>query len=123
MFTRFQCRDASLDIDAAYYNPAGLVHRNDGFYLSLNNQTMGQLNLVETNYSNIEKDSREYKGKVLSRYFPAVYGVYKTGKFAFSAGVNPIAGDGKSKWSDGLPSYEMELADYVTGNQGEINSY
>ena len=26
MFTRFQCRDASLDIDAAYYNPAGLVH-------------------------------------------------------------------------------------------------
>jgi long-chain fatty acid transport protein len=122
MFTRFQCRDASLDIDAAYYNPAGLVHMNDGFYLSLNNQTMGQLNMISTDYSNITEDSKEYRGKVGILIFPAGYGVFKTGRFAFSVGVMPIAGDGKSTWSDGLPSYEMEVADYGKVMVSEIST-
>ncbi len=37
----------------------------------------------------------------------------KTGKFAFSFAANPIAGDGKTKYSDGLPSSELYMSDVV----------
>ena len=34
MFTRLQNRNASTDIDAVFYNPAGLTKLGDGFFLS-----------------------------------------------------------------------------------------
>lgn len=111
MFTRFQCRDATLDIDAVYYNPAGLVHLNEGFYLSVNNQVMGQLKMITTTYDRMAEEAQEYEGRLTNLVFPGVYVAYKTGKFAFSAGVNPISGDGVTAFKDGLPSYEMDLAD------------
>lgn len=113
MFTRFQCRDATLDIDAAFYNPAGLVHMNDGFYLSLNNNTMGQLKMITTEYENLTDGQQDFKGKVALPVFPALYGVYKNGRFAFSFAVNPIGGDGKTKYSEGLPSSELYMSDAV----------
>jgi len=111
MFTRFQCRDATLDIDAVYYNPAGLVHLGEGFYLSINNQVMGQLKMITTTYDRMSEDAKEYEGKVTNPLFPGIYGAYKLGRFAFSAGVNPISGDGITNFNGGLPSYEIDLAD------------
>ncbi|MEE4116955.1 MAG: hypothetical protein V2I37_12340 [Marinilabiliaceae bacterium] len=112
MFTRFQCRDASLDIDAAYYNPAGLVHLSDGFYLSLNNQVAGRLKQVTASYERLnEGQPLKYEGKLTNPLFPGVYAVYKTGRFAFSAGVNPISGDGVTSYDGGLPSGDIFLAD------------
>lgn len=111
MFTRFQCRDATLDIDAVYYNPAGLVHLNNGFYLSVNNQVMGQLKQITTSYERMGDDPKKYEGKVTNPLFPGLYGAFKKGRFAYSIGINPISGDGVTSFKDGLPSYEMELAD------------
>jgi long-chain fatty acid transport protein len=113
MFTRFQCRDATIDIDAAFYNPAGLVHMSNGFYLSVNNQTIGQVQLITNEYENFGDEPKEFRGKVLAPLFPGLFGVYKTGRFAFSAGVVTIGGDGAADFEDGLPSYERELADAV----------
>ncbi len=113
MFTRFQCRDATLDVDAAFYNPAGLVHMNDGFYLSLNNNTMGQLKMITTEYENLTDGQKDFDGKVGVPVFPATYAVYKTGRFAFSFAANPIGGDGKTKYSEGLPSSELYMSDAV----------
>lgn len=36
-WVRLLVRDASLGIDAVYYNPAGLGYLSNGFHLSLNN--------------------------------------------------------------------------------------
>ncbi len=113
MFTRFQCRDASLDVDAAFYNPAGLVHMNDGFYLSLNNNSMGQLKMITTEYENLTDGQKDFTGKVGLPVFPATYAVYKTGRFAFSFAANPIGGEGKTKYSEGLPSDELYMSDAV----------
>ena len=47
MFTRLQNRNASTGIDAVYYNPAGLTRLGDGFYVSINNQTIGQTKTIK----------------------------------------------------------------------------
>ena len=42
IFLRMLARNASTDIDAVYYNPAGLTKMKDGFYVSVHNQTIFQ---------------------------------------------------------------------------------
>jgi long-chain fatty acid transport protein len=112
MFTRMQARDATIGIDAVYFNPAGLtLLPNNGFYLSLNNQTLGQTRTITSNYQFL--NNSEYLGKVSAPLFPGVYAAYKMDKFAFSVGFNPIGGGGGGKYDKGLPSFEYPIADLV----------
>lgn len=113
MFTRFQCRDATIDIDAAYYNPAGLVHFSDGFFLSLNNMSLGEAWIVESDYEYYSKQNKQFNGRVLTPFYPSVYAVYKTGRFAFSGSVNIVSGSGNVKYDNGLPSFERQVANLV----------
>ncbi|MEA1887823.1 MAG: hypothetical protein U9N72_11505 [Bacteroidota bacterium] len=113
MFTRFQCRDATIDIDAAYYNPAGLVHFSDGFFLSLNNMSLGEAWLIESDYENYSEQEKQFDGKVITPIYPSIYAVYKTGRFAFSGSVNIVSGSGNVKYDNGLPSLERQIADLV----------
>lgn len=113
LFTRFQCRDATIDIDAAYYNPAGLVHFSDGFFLSVNNMTIGEALLIESEYENYSDQTKEFNGRVLTPFYPAVYSVYKKGKLAFSGSLNIISGSGNIEYNNGLSSFERQVADLV----------
>ena len=110
-FTRLQNRNASTDIDAVYYNPAGLTKLGDGFYASVNNQTIGQTKTVGNNYMYLTGTPRDYVGDVSAPIYPGVYVAYKTGKLAFSAGFNPIGGGGGATYNTGLPSFEMPISD------------
>jgi len=47
MFTRLQNRNASTDIDAVYFNPAGLTKLGNGFYFSINNYDIYREALLE----------------------------------------------------------------------------
>ena len=113
MFTRFQCRDATIDIDAAYYNPAGLVHFSDGYFLSVNNMSIGEVWKIESDYENFTDANEEFSGRVQTPVFPSVYTVYKTGRFAFSGSVNIVSGSGTVNYKNGLPSLERQVADLV----------
>jgi long-subunit fatty acid transport protein len=119
MYTRMACRDATLGIDAVYYNPAGLTKLADGFHFSINNQTIGQTRTVISNYQYLNEG--KYEGEVSAPIFPGIYAVYKTGKWAFSLGFNPIGGGGRAEYSKGLPSFEMGISDLVPAlqNQGQ----
>lgn len=112
MFTRFQCRDATIDVDAAYYNPAGLVHFSNGFFFSINNLSIGEVDLITSDYENFT-EPQDFKGRVLTPIFPAIYAVYKRGRFAFSGGINLIGGRGSAKYETGLPSIERKIADLI----------
>lgn len=113
MYTRLQSRNASTSIDAVYYNPAGLTKLGDGFFVSINNQTIGQTKKILNNYTYLGGTPKEYIGKVSAPLFPGAYVAYNTGNLSFSVGVNPIGGGGGAKYDKGLPSFEMGIADIV----------
>jgi long-chain fatty acid transport protein len=104
-FIRNPARDASLNLDAVYFNPAGLVFLEDGFHLSLNNQTILQKRTITSTFPGMNND--EFIGTVSAPIFPSVYAVYKKNRLALSLGVNPIGGGGSAFFEDGLPSFEQ----------------
>jgi len=107
-FIRMPARDASLGIDAAYFNPAGLAFLQDGFHLSLNNQFVIQKRTINSTFPNLNQD--EFIGTVTAPLFPSSYAVYKMNKLAVSLSVNPIGGGGSAFFEDGLPSFEQMVA-------------
>ncbi len=107
-FIRMPARDASLGIDAAYFNPAGMVFLNDGLHLSLNNQYIIQTRTINSTFPGMNRN--EFTGTVTAPVFPSGYAVYKTGRVAFSLGINPIGGGGSAFFEEGLPSFEQMVA-------------
>jgi len=113
-YVRLLARNASLGIDAVYYNPAGLTKLNSGFHLSLNNQSIFQTKDVVNDYRYLhESPNATYTGNVKAPVFPGVYAVYKMNKLAFSFGFNPVGGGGGAQYDTGLPSFEMPISDLV----------
>jgi long-subunit fatty acid transport protein len=110
-WVRMPSRNASTEIDAVYYNPAGLMKLDNGFHFSLNNQTVFQTLTVESTYPYLNQST--YKGTVKAPFFPSIYAAYKFDKLAFSFGFMPVGGGGGAIYEDGLPSFEMGQSDLV----------
>ena len=114
-WVRLPARNASVGIDAVYYNPAGLMKLENGFHLSVSNQTVFQTQEVENFYKgpggNYGLHESLYTGKVKAPFFPSAYAVYKMDRVAFSFGFNPVGGGGGALYEKGLPSFEMDASD------------
>ncbi|HWR74377.1 MAG TPA: hypothetical protein VN276_01985 [Bacteroidales bacterium] len=117
---RLISRQASMNVDATYYNPAGLTKLEDGFHFSLNNQIIGQTKTITNDYYFLTEKPTEYIGTVSAPIFPGVYAVYKVNKFAFSLGFNPVGGGGGAEYATGLPSFEKQIANLVPGLQTQL---
>ena len=107
-WTRMLARDASIDIDAVFYNPAGLTKLKDGFHISISNQSLFQKQTITNGFPYL--NNPEYIGNISAPLFPSVYMAYKTGRFAFSLGFNPVGGGGGATFDKGLPSIEVPIA-------------
>jgi len=107
-FVRMLSRNASVGLDAAYFNPAGLIKMDDGFYLALHNQTIIQDKTVTTTFPFL--NNKEYVGDVFAPLFPSFFAVYKKDKFAVSLSFGPNAGGGSAEYKTGLPSFEMPVS-------------
>lgn len=113
-YTRLLARNASLGLDAVYYNPAGLTKLKNGFHFSLNNQSIFQDREVINNYPYLHgAPNATYAGKVSAPVFPGVYAIYKMDKLAFSFGFNPVGGGGGATYETGLPSFEIPVSNLV----------
>ncbi|BFN36970.1 OmpP1/FadL family transporter [Fidelibacter multiformis] len=110
-YTRTLNRNASTDLDAVYYNPAGLSRLDDGLYLHVSNQMIWQTKTVINNLPTLNND--EFVGDVFAPLFPNLYFAYKSGKIAISGGFEPIGGGGSAVYEDGLPSFEMPVSGLV----------
>ncbi|MFP4023641.1 MAG: OmpP1/FadL family transporter [Thiohalospira sp.] len=119
-YIRMFARDASTDIDAVFFNPAGLTKLGDGFYFSLNNQYILQNKYVTSNYPYLTGSPVEYQGEVNVPLFPGIYGAYKKGKFALSLGINPVGGGGSATFDNGLPSFEIPVSNLVPSLQAQL---
>ncbi len=119
-WVRTMVRDASTDIDAVYYNPAGLIRLKDGFHFSLNNQTIFQNKDVTEDYMFLNPNPKNFHGEVTAPVFPGVYAAWKKNKLAVSFGFNPIGGGGGAEYKNGLPSFESSVSDLVPVLKGAL---
>ncbi len=107
-YIRMLSRNASVQTDAVYYNPAGLVKLENGFHFSLNNQSIFQTKTI-TNYYPL-LNSETYEGGVTVPVFPSGFAVYKKDKLALSFGFGVNSGGGTAEYDNGLPSFEMPFS-------------
>lgn len=110
-YARMLSRNASRQIDAAYFNPAGLSFLADGLHLSVQNQSFIQSKTIESGYSFL--NDKSFKGNANSFFLPSLFAVYKTGNLAFSLGFGNHAVNNPGKFDDGLPSFEIPVSSMV----------
>ena len=103
-FIRLMNRNASTDVDAVYFNPAGLTYLNEGLHFYLSSQTIYQTRTITSDVSTLNSDT--FEGSTFAPVFPNFYVAYKMGDLAFGAGLVPIGGGGSAIFEDGLPSFE-----------------
>ncbi len=118
LFYRLLSRNHSTDIDATYYNPAGLTQLSNGWHIALHNQTIFQEKTVINEFPFLNNST--YIGEVNVPVFPNFYMVYKKDNLALSFGFGPNAGGGTADFSDGLPSFEapISLLPYMLTSMG-----
>ena len=107
-YIRLLSRNASLGLDAVYYNPAGVVHLENGFHLAIHNQTLFQTKTVINAFPFL--NNPEYIGKATAPVFPSIFAVYKKDKFALSFGAGVNSGGGSAEFETGLPSFEVPIS-------------
>lgn len=113
MYIRMMARNASLQHDAAYYNPAGLVFTADGWKLSLNSQTVFQRRDIDATYAPFAYSGsavKRFEGKATAPVLPSIMASYKRGDWAFSGVFGVFGGGGKANFHQGLPQFEGQIA-------------
>jgi long-chain fatty acid transport protein len=108
MYIRLPARNASMLIDAVYYNPAGVVHLDDGFHLAFHSQSIWQDKTVTNSFPYLNDST--YVGEVRVPIFPTFFAVYKKGKLALSFGFGPNSGGGTADFKTGLPDFEIPVS-------------
>ena len=111
MYVRTLNRNASTDLDAAFYNPAGLMSMDNGFYIHFSNQSVKQTRDIKS--YNPYLNNGDFEGLTNVLLYPDLYLAYKQDKFALSFNMIPIGGGGSAEFEDGLPSYESGVAGLV----------
>lgn len=130
-FLRNPARDASIEIDAAYTNPAGLAHLNgEGFFFSVNNQSAFQTRTITTTYGPFAgfggSATKEFEGKASAAIIPSIQAAYKKGDWVLSGNIAVSGGGGKATFNEGLPSFESTIAvvpAYLSGLSPSIGGY
>ncbi|MBN1480144.1 hypothetical protein EH223_19485 [candidate division KSB1 bacterium] len=107
-FIRTLSRNASTEIDATYFNPAGLTQLEDGFHIAFYNQIIDQEKKVKNSFPLL--NSQEYVGTVEVPLFPNFYASYKKDNWAIAFGFGPNGGGGTAEFATGLPSFEMPIS-------------
>jgi len=115
-WVRMLARDASVDVDAVFFNPAGLTHLDDGFYFQLNSQTVSQSRTVTSTYPTL--NNGKYEGKTFVPFLPTAFAVYKRGNLAVSGGFTVIGGGGSAEFDKGLPDFEYKVSGLPTALAG-----
>ncbi len=115
-YIRMMSRNASRDIDAVYFNPAGLSFMQDGWHFAVYNQTIFQDKNVTSGFPLL--NNPDYVGKVSVPAFPTAFAVYKNENWAFSFGFGPNGGGGSADFDRGLPSFEIPISKIVPGLSG-----
>ncbi|GBU07273.1 membrane protein [Bacteroidales bacterium] len=114
-FLRNPARGASIEIDAAYTNPAGLVKLPfEGFHFGFTNQSVSQTRTISTEFAPFVGfgglASKEFKGEATAPIVPSIQAAYKKGSWVLSGNIAISGGGGKATFNRGLPSFEAPIS-------------
>lgn len=90
-FLRNPARDATIELDAVYYNPAGVAFLKKGFHFGLNNQSAFQSrNITATLQPNnfvptALMENKLYEGKIASPVIPSAHFAYVADRWSISS--------------------------------------
>lgn len=116
-FLRLPARDASIDIDGVYLNPAGVAFMSDGFHLGLNWQAAWQTREISSTnplyalgYKNNKQDTKLFKGTATAPVIPSIQAAYNKNNWSFQFNFAVHGGGGKCTFDEGLGSFESVIA-------------
>lgn len=118
-FLRNPARDASIEIDAVYSNPAGLSFlKREGWQFSINAQSAFQTRQITSSFlpfaGNLDGKSpqgeRVFKGEAVAPIVPSAFVAYKRDRWAIGAHIALVGGGGKATFKTGLPSFEAPVS-------------
>ena len=121
-FLRNPARDATLELDAVYYNPAGVAFMKKGFHFGLNNQSAFQSrNITATLLSNnfvppTAMENRLYEGKITSPVIPSAHFAYVADRWSISSHFGVPGGGGKLEYANGLPMFDVMVRQMIYGS-------
>ena len=113
-FLRSVARGTSLETDAVYTNPAGVVFMDNGFHIGISDQMAAQTRTITSTYApfamNGGSDTKQYKGEVFSPFIPSLHFAWKHNRWAVMAGIGVNGGGGSLKFDNGLASFERQFS-------------
>ena len=115
-FLRSIARGTSLEPDAVYNNPAGVVFMADGWHLGLTNQIAWQTRQTESTFAPFAQKldgngaTKLFTGTVFSPIIPSFQLAYKKDRWAVMANLGVNGGGGRVKYKNGLASFERQFA-------------
>ena len=112
-FDRMMARGASMEIDAAYSNPAGLAWGYEGFQLSLDFQKPWQNRDIKLTANGT---SQTFEGKASAPIVPALFASYKKDRWAVSTMIGIVGSGGFVKYDDGVPMFNVLMQSMLAGN-------
>ena len=120
-FLRNPARDATIELDAVYYNPAGVAFLKKGFHFGLNNQSAFQSrNITATLLENnlvppATMENRLYEGKIASPVIPSAHFAYVADRWSISSHFGVPGGGGELEYANGLPMFDVMVRQMIFG--------
>lgn len=129
-FVRNPSRDAAINIDAVYYNPAGVAFLEKGFYLSLNYQAAIQKREISSTFqlyqlnTNSPTNSREFNAENNVPAIPSIQFAYViNNKWSIASQLSIIGGNGKCEYENGISLFEGSIAEIAKSNYTAQQAY
>ena len=112
-FIRNPSRDAVIDIDGVYMNPAGVNFMDKGLHFSFSMQNAKQSRNITTSFPTLAQNvnhlgeaTRKFHGKALAPVIPTFQLAYVWDKWTISGGFGLTGGGGKCEFPNGLGTFE-----------------
>ena len=115
-FVRNFAQEGKIDITSIYANPAGGAFLDNGWHLSLNNQTAFQRRIIDTSFPLFQYNTdnpaptHRFVGKATAPVIPSITVSYNRDKWSVSAHFAISGGGGKCEFDNGLGSFEAAYA-------------
>jgi long-subunit fatty acid transport protein len=107
-YLRTSNRNASTDVDAAFFNPAGLALLPNGLYFNVGNQAIHEKRSITDSSTAIRTyvgrgSDEEYSSSETAWLFPTLNIAYRQDAITVFGSAGPIGGGAKIHYTSGVP--------------------